>query len=419
MAQNNLIVVTPMFLLGSRASFLSDDKKGCIEVTDPQEQEKRVNEIIQHINFPMNPAVLVREEGDLSSMGTGADVYVVFAHTMTRFSSLMILAHSGVPIILTGEEGFLGTVLDTFEYLAEYRNVRPALTYEEVQRSLRLISAAREVRSIRVCVFDSSARHVEDLPWLTNLLFKNILNVHYVDMDNFNQTFVGVDRKEAEHLAKTWVGSCTVEDVSLGDVINSARVYSAMKKIIEEMGAGAAYVLWCGQFTQMLGTKMCFAITILNESYPTGCWRGGNLLPMLILHSLSGDPVFFGEVHTCTVSDDILSIHHCAVPRVLSSQPVILKKWRDMEGTVTGYCTLPEGEVTLLGTGTDSLIAMRGQVIDCRDLGGKNCRTTVWIKLAEKAPLRSLVGREIAFCYGNYCEDVQELGTLLGISTIV
>lgn len=419
MAQNNTISVTPIFLLGSRASFLSDDKRGCIEVTDPHEQEKRASEIIENIDFPMNPPVLVREEGDLTSMDTGADVYVIFAHTMTRFSSLMMLAHSGVPILLTGEEGFLGTVLDTYEYLAEYQNVRSVLTYEEVQHSLRIFTAAQEVRSIKVCVFDSGNRHVEDLPWFTNNLHKGLLNTHYVSMEDFDQTFKGVDGKEAEHLAKTWMESCTVEDVSFEDVVNSARVYSAMKKIIERVGADVAYVLWCGQFTQMLGTKMCFAITNLNACYPVGCWRGGNLFPMLILHSLSKGPVFFGEVHTFSVSENILSIRHCAVPQALSSKPLILKKWRDMEGTVTGYCELPEGEVTLLGTGIDSLVAMRGQIIDCRDLGGKNCRTTVWIKIAERLPVRSLVGREITFCYGNHCTDVKELGTLLGILTIV
>jgi L-fucose isomerase-like protein len=239
-----------------------------------------------------------------------------------------------------------------------------------------------------------------------------------VDVEDFEKRYKGVENSEAGDLAKKWMDECEVKEPSLEDITKSAQLYIAMKNIIENMEADAAYVLWCGQFGKMLGTKMCFAIAKLNDAgFLTGCWRGENLLPMLMLRYLSEKPIFFGEVHT--YRDGIMSLRHCAVPTKITSSPVVLRRWRDREGTVTGYCEMPKGEVTLVNSGTgDRMVVMRGDVVDCRDLGGENCRTTVWIKIENRELIQEITGREFAMVYGDYLEDANEVGAMLGINTM-
>ncbi len=405
--------IKPLFLLGSIASFFSEDGIGFCEITDKAEQEKKTEEILKKLAVEMEPALLVRTDEDLHNLDINADAFIVFGLTTTRFPHLILLARAGKPIILTGEEGALGNILDTLEYISEFKNVECALTYEEVRRKIRILRAANLIQRMRICIFDRGEHPLTMVPWLRNHQKKS-LRVQYVDIDKFENIYRKIEKTEAEKLARKWFEESEIVEPSLEDVTKSASVYLAMKETIEEMDGDAAYVLWCGQFTPILGTKMCFAIAKLNDdNYVTGCWRGGNLQPMLILYALSCKPVFFGEIHA--YSDCVLSVRHCAVSRKIHDCSYILKKWRDQEGTVTGYCELPKGEVTVLCQGLDSLVVLRGKVIDCRDIGGTNCRTTVWIALEDEEAVHCIAGREIAFCYGDFMDDIKEVGRLLGI----
>jgi hypothetical protein len=412
------IKVIPVFLLGSSPSFIREDGLGFRDVKDKTEQNKRTDELLQQLDIKTESKVLVRKEEDLQRVKTDVDAFIVFAHCMDRFPYLITLARSGVSIIISSEEVLSGDALDTYEYLAEFDNVKVAFGFEEIRRRLRILNAVKQISTTKVCLFDSGERSPDGVAWYQNPLLNGKFNTQYVDLQDFEKRYKSVSKKEAESLAKEWMGQCEVKEPSLEDLTKSAQVYIAIKETIEGVEADTAYVLWCAQFNKMLGTKMCFAITRLNDAgLLTGCWRGENLLPMLILHYLTEKPIFFGEMHT--YQDGIISLRHCAVPTKITSSPPVLRHWRDRKGTVTGYCELPKGEVTLVNSGIgDRMAVMKGEVVDCKDLGGENCRTTVWIKIEDQANIRKIVGRELAMVYGNWVEDAKETGRMLGIKTV-
>ena len=135
----------------------------------------------------------------------------------------------------------------------------------------------------------------------------------------------------------------------LEDVKKVAQIYLAMKATIERTKSNAAYVLWCGQFAKHF-PQMCFALAKLAEDgYPVGCWRGENLVPMLMLRMSSMKRVFTAEAFT--YKGKRLSLRHCFVPSRIGSCRYVLRNWRTNRGTVTGYCRLPKGEVTLVNCG--------------------------------------------------------------------
>ena len=412
------IKVIPVFLLGSNPSFIREDGLGFRDVKDEAEQNAKTDGILQELGLETETKVLVRKEGDLHQLNTGGDAFVIFAHCLDRFPYLIKLAQTGIPIIISSQEGGAGEILDTYEYLAEFDNVKVAFSLDEIRRRLRILNAVKQSMTAKICVFDRGERSADGAAWYKNPLIQGRFNTEYVDVKDFEKRYKSVDKKEAESLAKKWMTESEVKEPSLEDITRSARLYIAMKGIIENVRADAAYVLWCAQFDKMLGTKMCFAITKLNDAgHLTGCWRGENLLPMLILHYLSQKPIFFGEVHT--YQDGILSVRHCAVPSKITSSPLVLRNWRDRKGTVTGYCQMSQGEVTLVNSGIgDGLIVMKGDAVDCKDLGGANCRTTVWVKLEDQTLVHKLTGRELAMAYGDYVEQAKEVGTMLGIKTV-
>jgi L-fucose isomerase-like protein len=411
--QKKWIKVIPVFLLGSNPSFIREDGLGFRDVKDEAEQNARTDEVLHGLGVEIEPKVLVREEDDFHGIDTNADVLIIFAHCLHRFPHLIKLAQTGIPMIISSEEGAAGEILDTYEYLAEFDNVKVAFSLDEIRRRLRILNAVRQIGGTKVCVFDSGERPPDGVPWYNNPLLKGMFNTEYVDLADFEKRYKSVDKKEAESLAKKWMTESEVKEPSLEDVARSARLYIAMKGIIEDIRADAAYVLWCAQFDKMLGTKMCLAVTKLNDAgHLTGCWRGENLLPMLILHYLSQKPIFFGEVHT--YRDGILSVRHCAVPSIITSSPLVLRNWRDRKGTVTGYCQMPKGGVTVLNSGIgDRIVVVQGEVVKCEDLGGDNCRTTVWVKLEDQALVHKLTGRELAMVYGDCVEEAKEVGTML------
>jgi len=266
-----------------------------------------------------------------------------------------------------------------------------------------------------VCLFDAGDWKLDGIAWQKNPLFSSLLNVENVNVERFLSYVKTVDAKEAEKLAKNWMKNAKTIEPTLADVAQTARIYLGMKKTMKEMKAQAAYVLWCGQFTKKLQAKMCFALAKLaDDGYPTGCWRGENLVPMLMLHAVSKKPVFAAEAFTH--KGDTITLRHCFAPTKLTQGRYVLRRWRSIEGTVTGYCQLPKGQVTLINCGIgDRLIVAKGRVVDCKDLGGENCRMTVRIRIEKPELIAKLVAREFAMVYGDYEKEAIEITKTLGL----
>jgi hypothetical protein len=406
--------VKPIFLLGPRAAFVRADGLGFAETDDHAVQDARTNEILAGLGIDATTKTLIRSDDDFRGLETDYDVALVFVHTMHRFGWLREMAMAGTPIILAAEGGAPGDALDAFEPIAGYAGVTVAYGPEEIRRRLTVLQTAKWVKRAKICLFDRGERSLDASSWYANPLIQGELNVERVQTDQFKKALAEVPQKTADDLAGEWLSVSELQGPDHGDVVESARLFVAMKSVIDDMNGDAAYVLWCGQFSDMIGGKMCFAVAKLNDAgCLTGCWRGENMLPMMILFGLTERPVFFGEMHM--YDDGILSLRHCAVPTRLVEAAPVLKRWRDRQGTVTGYCRLPRGEVTVVNSGRgDNLVALKGELFDTKDIGGDNCRTTVFIRLADSGTAGAFCGREFAMAYGDYVRDVADVGKLLG-----
>lgn len=403
-------ILLSIFLLGSEPDIISKNRG---------KQDAQTDEIVRKYDLDSSSKCLVRRDKDLLAINThDVDVFVIFPYTLQRFAPLIYLAETKKPIIVVGEEDTFQNALETYDYLSDHQNVQLVYSPRELEKKIKALQAAKWLNNIKVCVFDAGKWELEGIVWQKNLLFQGKLNTQNVDMQKFLETCKSVDQSKAERLAGQWMKDARVLEPSFEDVVVTARIYLAMKSMMEEMNANAAYVLWCGQFTKPLNAKMCFALAKLaDDGIPVGCWRGGNLLPMLILHSVSNKPVFTPEARSH--DGKTITLKHCFAPGIIASTTYTLRRWRNMKGTVTGYCQLPKSEITLANcTVGDKIVITKGKVVDCKDLGNKDCRITIWVEVENEETMHKFVGREFAMVYGDYEKAAKELARSLGIRVL-
>jgi L-fucose isomerase-like protein len=380
------------------------------------QQESQADRILRKYGLVTEQKLLMRREKEIPEINFhGVDAFVIFPYCTDRFAPLIYLAETKKPIIIVSEEDTFLNALETYQYLADHDNVELAFSPTEVKAKIKATRTSKLLQTTKVCLFDAGEWKLEGIAWQKNPLFSNRLNIENINIQKFLEHVQTADPKKAEALAKKWMKNARVLEPSLADVAKAARIYLGMKRTLREMKAKAAYVLWCGQFTKKLQAKMCFALAKLaDDGIPTGCWRGENLLPMLMLHAVSKKPVFTGEAFTH--KGDTISLRHCFTPTKLTNGKCVLRRWRSMQGTVTGYCQLPEGQVTLVNCGIgDRMVVAKGKVVDCKDLGGQNCRMTVWIKVEKPELIAKFVAREFAMVYGDFVEEAAETAQKSGL----
>jgi len=403
--------IIPVFLLGKALG----SKLGKSQITENLQADR----ILRKYGLDTESKLLIRKENQLLGINLhGTDAFIIFPYCTDRFAPLIYLAETKKPIIIVSEENTFNNALETYQYLADHNNVELAFSPKEVKAKIEAINASKLLQSTKVCLFDAGEWKLEGIAWQKNPLFSNRLNVENINVQKFLEYVQTADSKKAEVLAKRWMENAEVLEPSLADVTKTARIYLAMKRSLREMKAKAAYVLWCGQFTKKLQAKMCFALAKLaDDGYPTGCWRGENLLPMLILHTVSKKPVFTAEA--LTHEGNTITLRHCFAPTKLTRSKYVLRRWRNMKGTVTGYCQLPKREVTLVNCGIgDRIVVTKGKVVECKDLGGQDCRITVWVRMEKPELIAKSVAREFAMVYGDYEDIAAETAQNLGLTVL-
>jgi len=402
--------ILPIFLVGSTPENLSRNRCKLDAQTD---------EILKRYDIGTGLKRLVRKEEDILNINShDADGFVVFPYTLQRFAPLIYLAETNKPVTIVSEENTFHSALEAYDYLSDHENVQLAFSPEEVRARIQAMARPKWFGDITICLFDAGEWKLDGIAWQRNPLLSGKLNVKNIDMKRFIHACTNVDKARAERLAERWMKESEVLEPSLKDVTKCAQIYLAMRAAIRGLSAKAAYVLWCGQFTKPLQAKLCFALAKLaDEGYPVGCWRGGNLLPMLILHAISKRPVFTPEA--LSHRGKTVALKHCFAPGEIGPCRYTLREWRTMKGTVTGYCQLPRGQVTLINCGIgDRMVVTKGRVVDCKDLGGENCRITMWVEIENEESIHKFVGREFAMVYGDYEKEAREMGEKLGVRVL-
>ena len=213
----------------------------------------------------------------------------------------------------------------------------------------------------------------------------------------------------------------------MADVTESARIYLAIAKILEQETANALAINCLDMMHSFNMPPPCYALTrFRDEDVQAACEADVvALLTMMLLGYLTDKPAFMGNIVGTIPESNILRISHCVVPTKMagvgrSPGHYILRNYHGIRNGVTAYVELDTGqEVTIarLARNLDKLLLLSGELVDCQDTIA--CRTTFSIKVSDvRKFVQCAFGNHHVVVFGNHTRLAKALSSALDISTI-
>ncbi|MBD3253548.1 MAG: hypothetical protein GF383_00565 [Candidatus Lokiarchaeota archaeon] len=190
--------------------------------------------------------------------------------------------------------------------------------------------------------FDQAHQWRKDENKYSNKL-KKLINAEMIrgDPDEIVEFYKRVNEKKAEHIAKNWIKNAQNVEPTNKTIINSAKLYLAFKKILNEKNC-RIFAPDCGTFllTGKLPAYPCMAFYELsNEGYYGICESDmDSAISFIFGLALTGRPGFVSN-HTFDSVNDQITYMHCVAP----------SKLYGLDGPKADYEILYHGETAYLG----------------------------------------------------------------------
>ena len=212
-------------------------------------------------------------------------------------------------------------------------------------------------------------------------------------------------------------------------IIKSAKIYKAMKSLIQENKLDAITVKCQYELSQIYKFTPCVSLSMLGEEIPTSC-EGDMLtiLSQLILHYLSDSVVTYGDIHE--VLEDRILVGACGFSPFSMSErkDCIVCEWGwDAFSGILNSSQLKKGKVTLArfsrdGAGFKLHLALGNSIgrsewneIDCPPYPG----TDIALDGDPKDFARELVSNHYAIILGDVSDELKLLCKWLKIKYIL
>jgi L-fucose isomerase-like protein len=433
---NLQIKVKPAFILGTGGGMFCGRDGALERVADREVLARRVAELSKELRQKLQfSAVLlddtvVRNENDLAKLKVEtleADALFVY---LIGPMPLPTILEWGQPII-----AFSGqyTPMLALYALGVERHSRAqitiALDFSHIDEQMRVLEARKKLRDARIALlgfppprFFSQWHHLPDLESVWEKMSIEFISVELRELVA-QLPRVG---EEAQAIAERWRQEAQeVVEPSKTDIINAARLFLAIKNIMEQRKA-TALAINCLELMDLKIPPPCYALSRLrDEGVHAACEADViALLTMMMLGYLADAPAFMGNIVSANPESNVLMVSHCVVPTRMAgfSQPpqrYTLRNYHGRQG-VTAYVELDTGqEVTVarLSRNLDKIGLLSGELTDCQDT--TTCRTTISVRVADvRRFVEGAFGNHHAVVYGNYTSELKALGQSLDISPI-
>ncbi len=245
-----------------------------------------------------------------------------------------------------------------------------------------------------------------------------------------------VDLKAAEAEAQRyWIGPAQkIVEPSRADIINSARLYLAIKNIMIQERAQAITSSHC------MGkpAKGCLTFSKLNDIGVVGACEGDidSTLTMLIFAYAFGVPGFITDP-LFDASKNAVIHAHCTCTTKLDGPsgrraPFLIRTQCDSNQGVSLEVQMRVGqEITCAKlVNLDTMLISAGKITELTDYHDRGCRTQITTEVADaRTMIRNWGGGVLAgdmmtllhrvVFYGNHIESVRELATLMGLKMVM
>jgi hypothetical protein len=330
---------------------------------------------------------------------------------------------AGVPLIVFSPVGtsFTGHVAGISRKQGVY--VVSSLEWPAVEDGLRMIRAKRLFEETRVLWIQGNQRNETVLDRLDT-------KVRAIPRDTFNQLFDKMPvNEEVKDVASAFRKHAKrVVEPTWQDSLNSARVYTAAKRLLKDEQANALSMDCLGMVSaKLVPTPPCGAWTILQDLGVTcGCEADLFGATSLMLTSYLLDRPGYMNDPVAETAKNLLIASHCVAGSRLSGfdrkpAPYILRNHSESALGVSVQVLWPvKAPVSLIRfQNTNEVILDTGAVVsnvDTPPAGG--CRTSVEIRMDNVEDCRDVLGFHQVVTLGNHRRIVEGFCQLYGIKVI-
>ncbi len=244
----------------------------------------------------------------------------------------------------------------------------------------------------------------------------------------------GVDIKDAQAEAeKYWLSKAkNIVEPTKDEIINSARLYLAMKNLMIEKGAQATTSSNC-----MAGpAKCCLTYSKLNDLGLVGACEGDmdSALTMLIFGYAFGVPGFITDPVFDTATNALIHFHCTCATKMAGPDskrlPFTIRTQTDSDRGVALQVEMPIGQPVTCAklANLDTMLISTGEIfkITQDELG---CRTQFWTRVKDARSMfhnwgMGALGQDVmtllhrAVFFGDHMQDMKHLGVLMGINVV-
>lgn len=334
-----------------------------------------------------------------------------------------VVRETGVPTIIFAPVGtaFTGHLAGISRRPGVH--VISSLEWSAVEDGLRMIRAKRMFEESRILWIKGNECNETVLDRLGT-------RVRAIPRDKFNQLFDKMPaNEEVNDIASTFRrGAQKIVEPTWDDSVNSARCYTAAKRLLADEQANALSMDCLGMVqAKLVPTPPCGAWTILqDEGITAGCEADLHGATSMMLTSYLLDRPSYMNDPVPETAQNLLIVSHCTSGARLNGfdkpkAPYVLRSHSESDLGVSVQVLWPVGApITLVRfRNTNELIVDTGTVVsnvDTPPAGG--CRTSVEVKMDNVEDCRDVLGFHQCVTLGNHRRAVEGFCQLYGIKIV-
>ncbi|MFW6218890.1 MAG: L-arabinose isomerase family protein [Bacteroidota bacterium] len=249
---------------------------------------------------------------------------------------------------------------------------------------------------------------------------------------DLQQVYETISDKQAEPIAAQWMkGAKKIIEPTKEEIHRSAKMYLALKKIIEETGADAVSTDCLGLFNAGdVKAYPCLAFFQLNNDGKTGVCEGDlrATLSQLMFRYLSNKPAYISDPVFDESKGQIIYAHCVSTTKPFGTTGaccsyVIRSHVEDnMGASVQAILPIGETVTTLAISPVDKAMGLHTAKTIANETREEGCRTKLVAEVDVEKVLANYheeyFGWHQVSCYGNYRKSIKHLATLYGLKLI-
>lgn len=350
----------------------------------------------------------------------------------------------GKPVVLAndlygGDLTFLNT-LDTVK--KEGLPVIPvsSSSFEDFNKELELFTAVKKLTQSKVLVIEEMKEEPDQAhQWRRNpdkylrLTKKKMgVEIEFKKMEELLEIYQSIDERQAAQIAEQWINRAKqVREPSSNEIVNSGKMYLAIKKLLEQEKANAFTMDCLDLFYRDSSPVLpCLAYSqLLNEGLIGTCEADlDSMLLQLVGQYLTGKPGFISDPVLDSGKSQIIYAHCVAPTKVYGARsepcPSDIRSHAESGESAARQVFYPEGEtVTTVGLNLlqEKMVLHQGEIVGNVE-NKKGCRTKVAARtdvqtLLNKWDYQSFGWHRVSFC-GDFREQFKKVATLLGLEVM-